>query len=324
MQATPNPILSGAGPAERDQPQLAYDKKNGTAVFFGGKGFNENFQDTWTWDGHTWTQQHPATSPGPILQASMAYDDATGLVVLFGGCPIGCQQGTNETWTWNGSTWTLLHPAISPSPRVSADMVYDAAIGKIVLFGGEGSNMSPLNDTWTWDGTTWSKMYPTTSPSARLDASIAYDPATHSVVLFGGDDMGAPIPLLTDTWTWNGITWTKQHPATSPEVSSTSNGISYGTYPTMTTMVWDDATQQMLLTLAGSDNSGQQKIQLSWTWDGSTWTQLAVQQLPIHEMDLFYSTAQQTVYAFGASITASTFDDSLWQWKSQKWQPFGA
>ena len=51
--------------------------------------------DTWTWDGTTWTQQHPATSPSARTFASMAYDPATSTAVLFGG------KGTlADTWTW--------------------------------------------------------------------------------------------------------------------------------------------------------------------------------------------------------------------------------
>jgi hypothetical protein len=53
-------------------------------VLFGGYG-NRAFSDTWTWDGTTWTQQHPATSPPARGQAAMACDAATGTAVLFGG-----------------------------------------------------------------------------------------------------------------------------------------------------------------------------------------------------------------------------------------------
>ena len=45
--------------------------------------------------GPTWTQQTPATSPIARDDASMAYDAATGSVVLFGGLgPFA------DTWTW--------------------------------------------------------------------------------------------------------------------------------------------------------------------------------------------------------------------------------
>jgi hypothetical protein len=42
----------------------------------------------------------------------MAYDAASGQLILFGG---GAQNGVyfNDTWTWNGSTWVQLDPAAS-------------------------------------------------------------------------------------------------------------------------------------------------------------------------------------------------------------------
>ena len=65
---------------------MAYDAATGTVVLFGGDGSAPaRLGGTWTWDGTTWTKQHPATSPPARSGASMAYDAATGTVVLFGG-----------------------------------------------------------------------------------------------------------------------------------------------------------------------------------------------------------------------------------------------
>ena len=66
--------------------------------------------DTWTWDGSTWTRQHPAAHP-PAFGGFMAYDAATGTVVL-----LSDQFGGGGTWTWDGSTWTQQHPVTSPPP----------------------------------------------------------------------------------------------------------------------------------------------------------------------------------------------------------------
>jgi hypothetical protein len=46
-----------------------------------------------------WTRQAPATSPPARELASMAYDAATGNVVLFGGDNFE-PQTFNDTWTW--------------------------------------------------------------------------------------------------------------------------------------------------------------------------------------------------------------------------------
>jgi hypothetical protein len=96
----------------------------------------------------TWTQQTPATSPPVRDAAAMAYDAATGTVVLFGGGQ-GRAGNLSDTWTWNGTTWTRQTPATHPAARFDAAMAYDAATGTVILFGGSGSK-GPLADTWTW------------------------------------------------------------------------------------------------------------------------------------------------------------------------------
>src|SRR6266581_1529665 len=80
-----------------------------------------------------WTKQHPAASPLARWDAPMAYDAATGNVVLFGG--LGGVT-VNGTWTWDGATWAKQAPATSPPALLGASMAYDAAAGNVVLFGG--------------------------------------------------------------------------------------------------------------------------------------------------------------------------------------------
>jgi cysteine-rich repeat protein len=73
-------------------------------------------------------------SPSPRSGHVMAYDATRDRVVLFGG-----YDGTyrNDTWEWDGSTWTLLSSQTSPPPRTGHAMAYDATRGRIVLFGGD-------------------------------------------------------------------------------------------------------------------------------------------------------------------------------------------
>jgi hypothetical protein len=185
---------------------MSYDTATGTVVLFGGYNGSSDLNDTWTWNGTTWTQQFPATSP-PIRESStMSYDPATGTVVLFGGFNGGY---LNDTWTWDGTTWTQVDasPANctnncvgSPSIRNWSTTAYDTATGAVVLFGGvNAGNTNNLNDTWTWNGTTWTQQSPATSPPVRHDASMAYDTATGTVVLFGGHNGSS---TLNDTWTY--------------------------------------------------------------------------------------------------------------------------
>ena len=324
---TPAPATSTtADQLARAYAQLAYDKKQHSLVLFGGKNGNGDLADTWTWNGTTWTQRHPSTSPGPIGGVSMAYDDSTGLIVLFGGCPLGCMQSSATTWTWDGTNWTQRHPLNSPPARTNASLVYDAALGQLVLFGGEGTGAQslPLADTWTWDGTNWTQQHPATSPSARLNMSMAYDATTRTVVLFGGDDQKAPVPTLADTWTWDGTTWTRQSPATAPSPSFVHANTAIGAYPTTTSMALNETTGQVVLTLAGSDNTGSQEVQVSWVWNGNTWMQQSMQQNPVNALSLFYDSQQQTLCALAFALQQSAYVDSMWKWNGQTWQPLAS
>ncbi|MCL2450992.1 MAG: hypothetical protein FWD17_18770, partial [Polyangiaceae bacterium] len=58
----------------------------------------------------------------------------------------------NDTWTFDGTSWTQVSVSSSPPARMYVAM---APLGnQVVLFGGYDST-SNLNDTWTFDGTAW-------------------------------------------------------------------------------------------------------------------------------------------------------------------------
>ncbi|MGA3149115.1 MAG: kelch repeat-containing protein [Acidimicrobiales bacterium] len=211
-------LAANASPAVADA-SMAYDPAIGQMVLFGGTTFN-NPGGTWLFDGTTWTQASPTSSPPPLSFASMAYDPAIGQVVLFGGAGGPFGQGSSDTWTFNGTTWTQVLTPTSPPARQGASMAYDPATGQMVLFGGYRGTDTPghvLGDTWVLNSTTWTQVSPPSSPPSRASASMAYDPAIGQMVLFGGTEAASTDDYaLGDTWTYNGATWTQVSPATSP------------------------------------------------------------------------------------------------------------
>jgi hypothetical protein len=192
---------------------------NGNAIMFGGYpcGTATSFcGDTWIWNGAAWAQQppplNPAAAPQPRAFEALAYDPATRTTVLFGGSTevcgvVECQTVLlDDTWTWDGTTWSLQAPAVSPVARQAATMAYDPALGELVLFGG-GDGQQALSDTWAWNGATWTQLSAgqnaasqnADQPLQRLEASMDTDP-NGGVELFGG------LPgyigwQLNDTWT---------------------------------------------------------------------------------------------------------------------------
>ena len=216
------PPLIGAG--------IAYDPTTETAVLFGGSLGATYSNETWTWDGITWTQQFPPVSP-PARgwnTNGMTFDSLVGKVVMFGGYSFSDANDSftffNDTWEWDGTskTWTEQFPAQSPSAR-SATVAYDETSAQVVLFGGCTGQWTFAGDTWTYNGVDWVHHEPTTVPPARCDEALAFDPNLHGVVMFGGlagpcEDCGDP--LLNDTWLWGGRNWYQVQTPTSPSPRS--------------------------------------------------------------------------------------------------------
>lgn len=162
-----------------------------------------------------------AGSPAARAGAAMAYDDATHTVVLFGG--EGSSGDLSDTWTWDGSAWTQLHPTTAPTPRRDAAMAYDPVSHDLLLYGGHSgdagwSGYAPqggepngiLSDTWAWDGTGWARIA-SKGPVLTLSRPLmATDPVTAHVVLVSD---AAEIPnaaeprLWPNTWVWGGSGW---------------------------------------------------------------------------------------------------------------------
>jgi hypothetical protein len=240
----------------------------------------------------------------------MVYDDATGQLLLFGGKALAPSDPNGyraDTWIWTGFTWRRLFPATSPSPRHNADMVYDAATGTVLLFGGYDGHY--LGDTWSWDGTTWTPLSPATSPSPRDSESLAYDAATQTAVMFGG--FNSTQSRLHDTWSWNGTTWRRLSPATSPGFITTAWMAAY-----------DVATQQVLL-FGGDPGRGNPPVDQTWAWDGTTWTRLSPARSPAGRAygSMTYNTSDERVVLFGGTTNGAESADptTTWYWDNGNW-----
>jgi hypothetical protein len=113
----------------------------------------------------------------------MAYDEARKRVVLFGGNdPMSTKLA--DTWEWDGTSWTEMHPVTSPPARSNASITYDANRRHVVVFGGFGTLF--FNDVWEWDGTTWTPVVVPPGPPIRAGSTMMYDTRRRELVVFGG------------------------------------------------------------------------------------------------------------------------------------------
>lgn len=315
---------------------MVYDEATKQAVLFGGISYQLVFglggftllqtavAETWTWDGATWTKANPPASPSPRINTAMAYDAATRQVVLFGGFTVdpttGALSPTDETWVWNGTTWTKGTPAAAPSPRAGAAMAYDSARQRVVLFGGYGGTAcgatgicADQGDTWTWDGSSWTAQA-TPGPRARAVAAFAEDPTTRTIVLFGGafDNADGTFSTANDTWTFDGTNWSQQHPAEVP--------------PARVLAATSFAGSAGVALFGGETLLNPLFLDDTWTWDGTDWHQVVPAPSPRDALGMAYDEARGQLVVFGGERYTTPVNLRLpaavgdtWTFDGKKW-----
>jgi hypothetical protein len=257
--------------------------------------------DTWELDGGVWV---PSSATGPAARSlvAMAYDEAAARVVLFGGAlpgPFGVYHGPllNDTWLWDGTTWTLAVPTSSPSPRVGAAMAYDEDRQRVVLFGGF-ANSSYLDDTWEWDGTDWTLVQPASRPPGMSMHSMTYDSVRRHTVLCGS---GTRCDLA---WAWNGTTWTVLPAVPSATVQAADQQVVF------------DRERGRCVLVRSTFVSSSVLVRSTWEFDGTTWTHQPspVQPQAVTGVAVTFDRRRARVIAFGGRDSGQGHHDTTWTW----------
>ncbi len=297
-----------AAPPPRIGAALAYDGVSGKLLLFSGVRGDVTpqscpgwiFNDSWSWDGHGWTELHPPTSPPGRSFGNMTFDESRRKTILFGGGAANSDAGKQDTWSWDGISWTLLHPSSSPGHLEQASIAYDAARQSVVLF---GPGAAPVTaQTWVWNGTAWLNPQPAVMPPFRVQAAMAYDVSNRLVILFGGfpGESGG----LNDTWTWDGSHWQQLHPKTSPP-----GGPGVAAY--------DPLHRQVVLFVNGE----------TWSWDGGDWNRLrpSLSPQPRFFASMAYDPAIGKLVLFGgksiqSNVGGESVNNELWSWDGTSWK----
>jgi len=247
------------GPTPRTFPALAFDGGRAQVVLFGGRrvlfGTDADrrtvLADTWVWDGSAW-RQVPVTGPPARAEAVSAYDPRRDRVVLFGGYTDedGARQRLGDTWEWDGASWTRV-ASDGPAATNGAALAFDAARGKIVLFGGGRPAGGPSPDTWEWDGRDWERVTSAVAPG-RYNSAAVSDPAG-GVIRFGGWD---GTRRVAETWAYRDGGWS---------LLSTA-GPSARNHAALAA----DPRRGRIVLFGGHD--GDRVFGDTWEWDGSRWS----------------------------------------------------
>ncbi|MBL4637312.1 MAG: hypothetical protein JKY56_25885 [Kofleriaceae bacterium] len=240
----------------------------------------------------------------PTKDQVFVYDASRRIALSFGGVlPVASPPGSpppplpapyGETWELGTSGWQMASPGNAPVARFGAAGGYDAVRETIVMFGGnDGSAL--LDDTWLYNGS-WTQVV-TTGPSARSGQLMAYDYARDRLVLFGGvDSLGDE---LSDTWEWDGSTWTEITGATT--IPSARGAMAY-------------LPGVGVVSFGGSDAPNNS----TWIFDGTNWQEF-IGALPPARFDpaMQYDPSRAALVMFGggpgnALRSVWIFDGSAW------------
>jgi galactose oxidase-like protein len=293
---------------------MAHDSGRGRTIIFGGAEAYDNFLgDTWEYDlpSASWSAIATSSSPTSRTEHAMAYDSARARVVLFGGKSLPLDPLTQEprylddTWEYDGLSWSHVRTHGSPLHRSGHAMVFDTTRARIVLFGGHADD--DLADTWEYDGAraSWTQVPTTTTassaPSARQYHAMAFDGARGRTILFGGLFATRTNPvLLGDTWEYDGARWTRVTTSTHPADRAGA------------AMVYDDDARHAILFGGGTEQGTNPAGAETWHFDGTPpfWTSIATTRSPLarelHAMA--YAGAAARVVLFGGTLGGALGD----------------
>ncbi len=209
--------VKGNSPAPRFGHAVVYDATNRRMALIMGEGAGF-FNDVWAFDldKETWTQLKASAiapdAPRPRYGQSAILDGKGRVIVSHG---FSDQGRFDDTWAFELATakWVNLTPPSGPKPlkRCLHELVYDAAMERMILFGGCSSGFGPCpqGDLWSFDLKTnsWTELKPSgDAPTARQNPTLVY--ANQQIVLFGGRTSAG---ANAETWSYNLASnrWTK-------------------------------------------------------------------------------------------------------------------
>lgn len=282
-----------------------------------------------------WVQLNPTAQPVARQNSSIAFDTTRGVSVLFGGWDG--SQRRNDTWEWNGTRWSAITTANSPSPRDGMTLTYDALRQVVVCTGGYVAG----NQTWEYDGADWTQIATATTHGMGPHRPMIFDFARGVCVLLGQSTVSG----LYETWEYDGLDWTQSAASSGPQSGGNFcydlmrlRAVHFGT--TGQTWEYDGLAWTQVTTLNSPPGAGcgtenmvydlQRQVSVlyggcpgstdTWEYDGVDWQQLTTANVPSTSRRypaMAYDLNRQRTVLFGGrdtTITPAAVVDDTWEY----------
>lgn len=214
-----------------------------------------------------------------------------------GGYPILFSQGGDspstvtpfETWAWKCG-W---RHAAGPDPQVwGYAMAYDPALRQTILVGAR---------TMGWDGSRWIDLQ--VKPPLNLGSTTMVFDAARNVLLLVDS-----YPSGVNTWTFDGRSW-KNAWAGGP-ANEAGAAVAY------------DPRSRTVMLFGGFASGSRGDQQVTWRWDGSSWTVLSPETSPpggAAVMAFDEATRQMILVTWDGTTAGSV----TWEWTGITWRQLG-
>lgn len=219
---------------------------------------------------------------GTVVRSSVGAMVAVALVG-FAAAPCAAQPCESAAWT-----------ELFSRPGGDAAVVYDSDRQVLVRFDSHNTWESASGDNWT--------LRAESGPPPRSGFGFVYDPGLHACILHGGSGGTA----FSDTWMWNGVTWT---------LLSAAGPVRGGPL-----MVYDTFNSRVLL-YGGRAGHSQPWVNDLWSWDGSAWTLVDNNGPPLGSVcSMSYDSRRHVlVYYNGSSAVPPVFERETWEFDGVAW-----
>lgn len=327
----------------------AYDAARARTVLLGGRFGDEVRNETWEFDGRTWTTFVTSGAAPRCQDGSLDGEEAFGHFAFhgrYGRSVLVCRRLVPDqppplgpgsvdrlvAYGWSGERWGEIGvaPGAEPPSRNGHAVAYDEAVGALVVFGGNESSLAAagqfgtgLADTWTLEvsaSTTtptlrWVDRTEANAPPARDRHAMVYAPGL-GVVMFGGITSARGRAALDDLWLWDGAAWSEV-PRTTPWPSARA----------CHTMVYDPESGAVGV-LGGVTSEPNQRclaepgLDDAWWWDGTGWTQTATQAGTPSGSGIVAAThgaLDDVIVVSGAALGAAAAPSKTWRVSEQGW-----
>jgi hypothetical protein len=206
-------IATSETPPARHRGAMAYLDNLGQSLLFGGQGrTGDMLGDTWIYSGQRWRQERPGgVNPPPRGGHCLAFDEQTGVAVLFGGIDPG-DKPLGDTWLFDGRSWKQL-AGMAPAARRYAAFAYDPDLGGCLLHGGaeDDHGRRTFGDAWLFKENAWKRLGKDFDTEPRDDHGLAYHRGAKRLVMLEGLS-GARGLLVREATGWRTLEASPLHP----------------------------------------------------------------------------------------------------------------